>query len=124
MHHLLGIDFSIVHVSNRGAAWGMLPSYQISLLLLRIALIIGMSVYLLFFNRNGYQTLPLTLVIAGASGNVVDTMSYGHVIDMFHFVFWGYDFPAFNIADSAICIGISWLFLLSFSTRHRTVPVS
>lgn len=109
-----GIDFSLNYLTNRGAAWGFLGDYQLPLVIFRIALIIGMCIYL---KRSKYPLIwqiPFALIIVGAIGNVLDYFIYGHVIDMFHFVFWGYEFPVFNIADSAISIGICALFLLSW----------
>lgn len=109
-----GIEFSINHMTNTGAAWGVLGNYQLILIILRIGLILGLFVYLFKFNEHISWRLPLILIIAGALGNVIDFFIYGHVIDMFHFVLWGYDFPVFNVADSAISIGITSLFILSF----------
>ncbi len=112
-----GIEFSIVHATNRGAAWGMFAEYQDWLMGLRIILIAALILYLLFFHRRGSYTIPLTLITVGAFCNIIDYFLYGHVIDMFHFVLWGYDFPVFNIADSAICIGVFWLFIVSWNTE-------
>jgi signal peptidase II len=110
-----GIEFSINHMTNTGAAWGVLGNYQLPLIILRIGLIAGLLIYLFYFNQHSSWQLPLILIIAGASGNVIDFFVYGHVVDMFHFVLWGYDFPVFNLADSAISIGIASLFILSFA---------
>ncbi|WP_068471181.1 signal peptidase II [Candidatus Protochlamydia phocaeensis] len=112
--NLWGIEFSINHMTNKGAAWGFLGNYQLPLIVLRIILISGLSIYLFFYNSTRAWQLPLILIIAGAVGNVLDFFIYGHVVDMLHFVLWGYDFPVFNIADSAISIGIGLLFLLSW----------
>lgn len=109
----LGIEFSISHQINRGAAWGALADYQIPLLYLRIALITILIIYALFFNKHTNWGIPIALIIAGATGNVVDYFIYGHVVDMLHFVLWGYDFPVFNVADSAIFIGVTSLIVLS-----------
>lgn len=109
-----GIEFSINHMTNTGAAWGVLANYQLPLIFLRIGLIIGLCLYLFSFNRHSSWQLPLMLIIAGALGNVIDFFLYGHVVDMLHFVLWGYDFPVFNVADSAITIGIVYLLVLSF----------
>ncbi|HRD55462.1 MAG TPA: signal peptidase II [Parachlamydiaceae bacterium] len=112
--NFLGIEFSIVHATNKGAAWGFFADFQTVLIAFRILLIIGLITYLLFYNKNYALQMPLILVGFGAFGNILDYFLYGHVIDMFHFVFWGYSYPVFNIADAAICIGIFWLFLVSF----------
>jgi signal peptidase II len=111
--NFLGIEFSISHQINKGAAWGVLAEYQVPLLYLRIALILALLVYFLFFNKHSSWNIPLALIVAGALGNVLDFFIYGHVVDMLHVVLWGYDFPVFNIADSAICIGVAWLFVAS-----------
>lgn len=116
----LGIEFSLVHQINRGAAWGIFADFTRELLLLRIVLIVGMLGYLLFFNKNLSAVLPMTLIASGALGNVLDYFFYGHVIDMFHFVLWGYDFPVFNIADSAISIGVCLLCLTSLSFGQKS----
>ena len=113
-HNLGGIEFSINHMTNSGAAWGVFGNYQLPLIILRIGLIAGLCLYLLYFNRHSSWKLPLVLIITGALGNVLDFFIYGHVIDMLHFVIWGYDFPVFNLADSAISIGIGSLFFLSW----------
>lgn len=110
-----GIEFSINHMTNTGAAWGVLGNYQLALIILRIGLIAGLLIYLFYFNHHSSWQLPLILIIAGALGNVIDFFVYGHVVDMLHFVLWGYDFPVFNLADSAISIGIASLFILSFT---------
>lgn len=109
-----GIEFSITHMTNTGAAWGFLGQYQLPLLIVRIGLITGIAAYLFFFNRYASWKFPLALILAGALGNVIDFFLYGHVIDMLHFVLWGYDFAVFNIADSAISLGIFFLVLLSW----------
>lgn len=108
-----GVEFSLTHLTNRGAAWGALESYQDILVGVRVALILAMIVYVCRYCKSLHWQLPLTLVIAGALGNVFDYFFYGHVVDMFHFVLWGYPFPVFNVADSSVCIGIAWLIGLS-----------
>lgn len=118
-HNFLGIEFSISHMTNRGAAWGVLNDYQLTLVVGRIFLILGMLTYLLFFNRNLAWRLPLVLIIVGAIGNIIDFFVFGHVVDMLHFVLWGYDFPVFNIADSSVTIGVMWLFLLSLKQEMQ-----
>lgn len=107
--NFLGIEFSLSHQINHGAAWGILADYQISLLYLRIVLIAFLFFYIVFFNKKPERNTPLVLIIAGATSNVIDYFLYGHVVDMLHFVLWGYDFPVFNLADSAIFIGVAYL---------------
>ncbi len=115
----LGVEFSIVHVTNTGAAWNLFADSQLPLLLARIAVILGLITYLFFFNRRFDAQIPLVLVIAGAISNVLDVFLYGHVVDMLHFRFWGYEYPVFNLADSAISVGVAWLFLMAFVGRRE-----
>jgi signal peptidase II len=112
--NFFGIEFSISHQINRGAAWGALADYQLPLLYLRIILVLTLIIYALFFNKRHERTIPIALIITGAVGNILDYFIYGHVVDMLHFVLWGYDFPVFNLADTSIFIGISSLIVLSF----------
>ncbi len=110
-----GIEFSISHHINKGAAWGLLSDFQIPLVYARIALIGVLMVYALWWNTHREWRIPLALIISGAIGNVIDYYLYGHVIDMLHFILWGYDFPVFNIADSAIFLGVASILILSFT---------
>ena len=117
-----GIDFAITHVINKGAAWGAFASLQEYLIYARVAIIIGILVYLFFIKAEPFYKLCLTLIVAGAIGNVVDYFVYGHVVDMFYFIFWGYSYPVFNIADSAIFCGISLLLLRSLLLKAKKTP--
>ncbi|MFQ5728865.1 MAG: signal peptidase II [Waddliaceae bacterium] len=119
--NFLGVEFSIVHVTNRGAAWGILSDFQVYLLFFRITFILGLVVFLMFYNKNRLLLLPLTLVIVGAIGNILDYFIYGHVVDMLKFVFWGYDYPAFNLADSSITIGICSAILISMLQQRKAL---
>lgn len=117
--NFLGIDFCIHHVTNRGAAWGVGGGMQDLLMLVRIAVVIGLIFYLVLSSKARQHRYPLAMIIAGGLGNIIDYFIYGHVIDMFHLNFWGYSYPVFNVADSAIFIGIVWLLFHSFIARKK-----
>ncbi|HSW86215.1 MAG TPA: signal peptidase II [Rhabdochlamydiaceae bacterium] len=116
-HNWHGIDFSINHVINKGAAWGILSSFQQYLLYFRILVIGGMLTYVFFLNKSHSKNAPFMLIISGAVGNVIDYFIYGHVVDMFHFKFGSYVYPVFNVADSSIFCGIAWLLIQSFMSK-------
>lgn len=105
-----GVTFSLNYIVNTGMAWGLFAGHSGLLFALRTIIILG----LLFFVPKRW---PIWLVVAGAIGNAIDYCLYGHVIDFFHFTFWGYSFPIFNIADSCITIGA--LSLLLFSRKEK-----
>jgi len=113
LFHILGIDCSLTHAINTGAAWGSFGSMPHLLVGVRIVLVAALIGYLCFSRSLPVSfRLPFILIISGALANILDFFLYGHVVDMIHFVFWGYDYPVFNVADSAICIGtfsILWM---------------
>jgi signal peptidase II len=122
--NLLGIDFCIHHVTNRGAAWGIGSSLQDLLLIIRIAVVVGLAAYLWLSAKARQYRYPLIMIIAGGLGNILDYFIYGHVIDMFHLFFWGYSYPVFNIADASIFLGIVWLLLHSFVSKKNAITTT
>lgn len=109
--HTFPISFSLMHVTNTGAAWGVFPRHFVLLLLLRTGVVVGLLFHLLFSKPSFRSNFPLWLIVTGALGNIVDMLVYGHVIDFLHFQFFGWSFPIFNIADSCITIGVLLLLL-------------
>ena len=113
--------FEIVHWHNDGGMWGLFPGKVIPLAILAS---IAAVLLLLFAGcaRHWLSQLGLFLILAGAVGNVIDRFKYGYVIDFLSFNFWGYQFPAFNIADSCVVIGaivmiVFMLFCVKSDTR-------
>lgn len=100
--------FNLVMVWNRGVSFGMLNSagaFAPWLLAgLALAVVIGLLVWLRR-TEHWLIAIGLGLVIGGALGNVVDRLRYGAVVDFLDFHAAGYHWPAFNVADAAICIG-------------------
>jgi signal peptidase II len=119
-HDVLGVEFSLVHATNKGAAWGVLADYSQALFVARLLLIGVLLVYFVRPKSSLWQQLPLALIIAGAIGNVIDYFAYGHVVDMFHFILWGYDYPVFNVADSAIFLGILLYLIFSWMPSNAS----
>jgi signal peptidase II len=118
-----GISFSLNCVENTGAAWGIFSEHSDYLFIFRCIVVVSLILFAAFFNKQASRRIPLLLIISGASGNILDYMIYGHVIDFFHFNFWGYTFPIFNLADSMITTGVGVIFLQSFlSKKKRKAP--
>ncbi|MEZ5315033.1 MAG: signal peptidase II [Chlamydiales bacterium] len=118
--NFFGIHLSITLVFNKGAAWGFFSRFQLSLILVRLVVILGIFFYLFFINKKRYIIFPLLLIIAGALGNVVDFFLYGCVIDFIQLNFWGYHFPVFNLADTWITMGVIWFFLVNLMHRKKS----
>ena len=108
--HFYGIDFFIGLTFNRGAAWGLFANFHYLLIIVRVAIVMALVVYMLFY-RAKTALFPLVLILSGAVGNILDFFVYGYVIDFFHFKFWGHSFPLFNCADAYISVGVLLLFL-------------
>jgi signal peptidase II len=115
--HVLG-PFSIHHVQNSGIAFGLFSSATAVVTALTAIAVAWMLVY---FGRSGarHPVLPvaLGLLIGGSTSNLIDRIRLGHVTDFLDLRYW----PAFNLADSFIVIGVAILFvaLLVGETRPR-----
>ena len=117
--HVVG-PFSIHHVTNSGIAFGLFASAT-SIVILLTGLAVAWMLY--FFARSGsrHPVLPvaLGLVIGGSVSNLLDRVRLGHVTDFLDFRYW----PAFNLADSFIVIGVAALLLaLVASDREAGRP--
>lgn len=105
--------FALVDVSNKGGPWGLGSEYSKILRVIRM-LALGVILFILAGtpHRNRIQVLSLALVMGGALGNIWDSWMFGHVRDFLYFDL-GFapanPWPAFNLADSAICVGVAGL---------------
>lgn len=101
--------FNLVLVYNKGAAFSFLASETGWQRHFFTVVGIGASVFIIYLlKKNPGQRLlcwALTLILGGAIGNVIDRVLYGHVIDFLDIYVGNWHWPAFNVADSAICIG-------------------
>ena len=109
--------FNLVNVENTGAAFSMLSGmgnvFFISVAIIAIAFI----VYLLM--RTEEHPLSLALILGGAVGNLVDRLYLGHVRDFLDFHLAGWHWPAFNVADAALTVGLGLLLWQSLKHGNR-----
>jgi signal peptidase II len=109
--------FNLVHVRNTGGAFGIFGGEKGglgSLLFVVVSLIAIGSILFLFIRLREDEkrlSLSLSLVLSGAIGNLIDRLRLGEVVDFLDFYLFSYHWPAFNIADSAICLGIGLMAL-------------
>lgn len=111
--------FHLTSHRNAGAAFGMLQNQRTFFIIITIVILIG----LIYFLHRVRKTQPmlaigLSLVLGGAIGNFIDRVLFGEVVDFFHFVL--INFPIFNVADSAITIGIGFVLLDSILDFRRS----
>ncbi len=102
--------FDLVLVYNRGASFGLFqtdsPWGPRLLTFFTIAVIVGLLVWMTRIEERALS-VALSLIVGGAAGNAIDRLTQGHVIDFLDFHIGGYHWPAFNLADSAITIGVA-----------------
>jgi len=112
--------FNLVYVTNKGAAWGMLGSLAGGRwLLLGISLVVTLLIawqFRLLTEGHAERFLALGMVLGGIVGNGIDRVWRGEVVDFLDFHLQGRHWPAFNVADSAICVGVA-IFVLSSLLR-------
>ena len=103
--------FSLVHAQNRGAAFSMFANSpgEGRVTGLIVASVLGIVVAAVLLWKSGpaltATSVGLSLVLGGAMGNLWDRLVYGHVTDFLDFHLGRYEWPAFNVADSAITVG-------------------
>jgi signal peptidase II len=110
--------FNLVLVFNRGAAFSFLAqeSGWQRPVLVAFALVAAVIIAVMIVRSPGRRVTctGLALILGGALGNVVDRVRFGYVVDYLDFHAYGWHFPAFNVADSAISAGAALLILESF----------
>jgi signal peptidase II len=119
----------ITHVRNTGTAFGFLnavdfPGKTIVIAVVAICALIGVSLYAgTLANQQILPRLGMALIIGGAAGNLIDRMFVGSVVD-FVDAYWGtFHFWAFNVADSAITVGVTLMILDMIGTAtHASNP--
>lgn len=99
--------FDITYVKNSGAAFSILEGGRLFFIILAIiSLIILIRFIFLDTKISRYDCISYSLVLSGITGNLIDRIVYGSVIDYIHFHLPFYDMPIFNFADMCIVVGI------------------
>jgi signal peptidase II len=120
--------FNLTYVHNTGAAFSFLAQaggWQ-RWLFAGLALVMSGIICVWLLRLQKHETLmaaALSLVLGGAIGNLIDRVAYGYVIDFLDVYYQDWHWPAFNIADSAICIGVGLMLLDSFGVGRKAVDV-
>lgn len=122
--------FKLVHWVNTGAAWSLFKDNNGVLAIVAIVALV-----VLYFTRHHFDSrsllgqLAFGLIVGGIIGNLIDRLmpTRGHVIDFLYFFVQRngetYGFPAFNVADSAICTGVGLVFILTWRTERHAKTV-
>ena len=105
--------FSLTHIHNPGGAFGFLAQQSPTLRLTVFLIASGAAIVLVYYfyittpATHPYLAMAFALIFSGAIGNLIDRLRFGSVVDFLDFYIGGAHWPAFNVADSAITIGIT-----------------
>ncbi len=121
--------FKFVHWGNTGAAWSLFRGNNLGLAMVAI-----IALVVLYLSRHHFDSRTLLgqvafgLIFGGILGNLIDRLFRHHVIDFLYFYLQQrgggeIGFPAFNVADSAICTGVALVFLLTWKNEREEKPV-
>lgn len=117
--------FKLVHWGNTGAAWSLFRGNNEIL-----AIVALVAIVVLFFSKHHFEAhrlmgqFALGLIFGGIVGNLIDRLTVKHVIDFLYFYLQQrggkeIGFPAFNVADTAICTGVGLIFLLTWRNEQK-----
>jgi signal peptidase II len=123
---LLENFFHITYIRNKGAAFGILSgadeSIRIPFFLVVSAIAIAVIFYILYSYHEESKLFPLSLalILGGAVGNMIDRIRFGEVVDFLDVHWYDHHWPAFNVADSAICIGVALLIINMLFEKEKS----
>ncbi len=114
--------FNIVNVANRGAAFGSLQFMGNPFFIIISLIAIAAVIYLLI--KGIEDPLALSFILGGAAGNLIDRLRFGFVVDFLDIFIGKYHWPAFNVADSFLTIGIFLILLTNLLSFKKSASQS
>jgi signal peptidase II len=124
-HVVIRNFFELVHVTNTGAAFGSFKGNNLFFIVLgSVALLIILPLLLRRHKPDAWRDISLALLLAGVLGNLTDRLLHGHVIDFLLFdlhIPLAHPWPAFNVADSCICVAVVCFVVQSFKPKETAL---
>ncbi|HLR66076.1 MAG TPA: signal peptidase II [Virgibacillus sp.] len=112
--------FYLTSHRNTGAAWGILEGKMNFFYIITVIVVIGVIFYLHKYGKeNKLLAVSLSFVLGGAIGNFIDRILHKEVVDFLDFIIFNYDYPIFNIADSALVVGVILLLIFTFMDERK-----
>ena len=115
--------FSITYLRNKGAAFGFLANTTYRLPFFIIVSLVAACVIIVALHKlradQKFAAVSFSLIFSGAIGNLIDRIRLGEVIDFIYVHWYNHYWPAFNVADSAICVGVFLLAIDMFREEKR-----
>ncbi len=123
IHEVIPGFMNLTHLRNTGAAWGMLGSQNMLLSLLSLIMLVLLIIFRRSFIGASSHVLvhriAFGLLTGGIIGNMIDRIRQGAVTDFLDFYIANWHWPSFNVADSAICIGVGIYLVASYADARR-----
>lgn len=99
---------------NRGAAWGILQGQMWFFYLITVVVVVALIIYIQKLKKQDkWFGIALALMLGGAIGNFIDRVVRKEVVDFVNTYIFTYDFPIFNVADSALVVGVIIMFIMT-----------
>lgn len=112
--------FYLTSHRNKGAAWGILQGHMTFFYIITVVVIVGIIYYMQKHAKdNRLLAISLSLLLGGAIGNFIDRLVRKEVVDFLDFIIINYDFPIFNVADSALTIGVILILIVTFLDERK-----
>lgn len=110
VRRVIGDWVRLTYIHNPGAAFGLFPGSRYALIAISLVAVIVVVVVAWNHRRRAVAVIPLGLILGGAVGNLIDRVRMGEVVDFVQIgippsMYW----PVFNLADSAVTVGVAWL---------------
>ncbi|MFD1849128.1 signal peptidase II [Oceanobacillus bengalensis] len=112
--------FYLTSHRNPGAAWGILQGKMFFFYIVTVIVVIGVVFYLQKYAKNDkLLAIGLSFVLGGAIGNFIDRLFHQEVVDFFNFYIFNYNFPIFNVADSALTVGVIFIIIATILDERK-----
>ncbi|HDR4419709.1 TPA: lipoprotein signal peptidase LspA [Bacillus cereus] len=106
---------------NRGAAWGILENKMWFFYIITVVFVVFIVMYMQKYAKTDKLLgISLGLILGGAIGNFIDRVFRQEVVDFIHVYIFSYNYPVFNIADSALCIGVVLIIIQTLLEGKKT----
>jgi signal peptidase II len=106
---------------NRGAAWGILENKMWFFYIITVVFVVFIVMYMKKYAKTDKLLgISLGLILGGAIGNFIDRVFRQEVVDFIHVYIFSYNYPVFNVADSALCIGVVLIIIQTLLEGKKT----
>lgn len=113
--------FYLTSHRNEGAAWGILQGKMLFFYIITLIVVVGLIYYMQRYAKNfALLAISLSLVLGGAIGNFIDRLFRKEVVDFLDLIIFTYDYPIFNIADSALVVGVIGILIATLFEEKLT----